>query len=267
MFNFPDLHTLTPLKMKRILLLTITVIWSVGVLTMSAQSESSNHFLESEDTLNLGKTIPGLNAFIESAIQNSPLLKASDKEVAAIFEQIKKEKKSWTEFIILDGNARYGLFNTVTLSDLSSSTGTDVTVKSAKQQLNYYAGVTLRLPLSAFMTKKNEVAALNLTIEANKLKKEQAKIELTQLVIDEYYKLLRLIKSVQINQNVVQSVRIDYMKAKKDVSTGLIGINEFNAIIITKEKIEETYNVSLNDYLAQYYKIQILTGLNINSKK
>ena len=74
-------------------------------------------------------------------------------------------------------------------------------------------------------------------------------------------------QSIQINQNILQSLRLNMVKAQKDINTGIIGLSDYNSVLTTKEKAEESYYKSQNDYYAQFYKIQVLTGLNLNEKK
>lgn len=219
-----------------------------------------------QDTTSFAVGLPPLDAFIESAVSNSPILKASDQEIAQIFESIKKEKKSWADFITIDGNTRYGLYNTINITDVAGTT-TDAGSKASKQQLNYYGGLTLRMPLSVFLGKKNQLKMLNLSIEETKYRKEQLKNDLILLVIDEYYKLIRMEKSVQISLNVVQSVKLDFLKAGKDVESGLITLAEYNHALEVKEKADEGYNTAINDFRSQYMKIQVLTGLKMNTTK
>ena len=133
------------------------------------------------------RNIPPLKEFIEFALKNSPILKSSDLQIEEMFEKIKKEKKSWTDFVFIDANAKYGLFNQLSITQQSS--GTDLSVKDAREQFNYYAGLTIRLPISNFITKKNEINILNKNLSESKARREQIKLEITQLVIDEYYKL------------------------------------------------------------------------------
>jgi len=240
----------------------IILIISCFTTVLYAQSSNSNGAVN--DTISVDPKIPELKIFIESALKNSPLLKASDMQIERVFEQIKKEKKSWTDFIFIDANARYGLLDQVTISD---QTGASLGIKSAKEQFNYFAGLTFRIPISSFVSKKNDLKMLNNDLEGSKLKKEQLKSELTQLVIDEYFKLINMNQSLQINQNILQSLKLNMVKAQKDINTGVIGLSDYNSVLTTKEKAEESYYKAQNEYFAQFYKIQVLTGLNLNEKK
>lgn len=250
--------------MKLSTLFILSLFWSLATISVSAQKFVTEPLIH-DSTIN-SVSLPSLDAFIQSAISNSPILKASDQEIAQITESIKKEKKSWADFITIDGNTRYGLYNTINITDATGTTA-DAGSKASKQQLNYYGGLTLRMPLSVFLGKKNQLKMLSMSMEETKYRKEQLRNDLILVVIDEYYKLIRMEKSIHISQNVVQSVRLDFMKAEKDVESGLITLGEYNHALEVKEKAEENYNTAINDFMSQYMKIQVLTGLKLNAPK
>jgi len=252
---------------KHIIYIFILLLIQGFTVKLLSQTNSGNSELLLNDTITIDRNIPDMNVFIESALQNSPILKVSDRQIEQLFEKIKKEKKSWADFIFIDANARYGLFNQVTISDVATSGTVDLGIKSAKEQFNYFAGLTFRIPISNFINKKSDLKILNEDLEQGKFKREQLKQELKQLVIDEYYRLINLNQSLQLNQNIVQSSKLILTKAQKDISNGLISLFDYNTYLISKEKAEENYYKIQSEYLAQYYKIQIITGLNLKERK
>jgi len=232
-------------------------------LALLSQNNTLEVPLGAADTISIDQDVPGLDKFIQSAIDHSPLLQASDQDINQIYEKIKKSKLSFLDFITVDANTRYGLYNTVVVSGGSDGT-TDTGTKAAKQQLNYYAGLTLRVPISAFITNKNDIKILKYDAEQTKYKKEELKNALIISVIDEYYKLIKMNKSVKISQDALQTTNVNYIKAGKDIASGLITLADYNSVLATKAKVEEEYNTALNEYRAQYMKIQILTALKLN---
>ena len=239
------------------IIISLSTFCTFNLYAQPAKSATNN-----ADTLKVFRKLPPLNDFIESALKNSPLLKVSDLQIEEMFEKIKKEKKSWSDFIFFDANAKYGLFNQLSIEQITG--GADVSIKNAREQFNYYAGITFRLPISNFISKKNELNILDKNLNESKLRREQVKNELTQLVIDEYYKLINLSQSLQINQDALQSLEINYLKALKDVNSGAISLSEFNAALTAKQKTQDTYSKVENEYFAQFFKIQVLTGLKLN---
>lgn len=237
--------------------------------TNNVQSQAFKNTDLDNDTLSIDQRIPNIDVFIQSALKNSPLLKFSDMELREIIEKIKIEKKTWSDYLFADGVVRYGLNDQLIVNGQTGTASTDYTLNSANKQLTYYGGLSIKLPLSDFLKKKSQLKILNYNLNESRFKKEQSEQELTSIVIDEYYKLIKLNQILQVNLNVLQTLKISYMKAQKDIANGLIEINDYASIVISKGKAEGDYYIAKNDYYAQYRKIQVLTGLNLNlnSKK
>jgi outer membrane protein TolC len=211
--------------------------------------------------------IPDLNTCIDSALVNSPLLKASDEQISGLLEEIKIQKKSWLNYIFIDANTRYGLFNQLSISQQSSDgANPDQAFYSAKEQFNYFAGVTIRLPLSYFSNNKNEVKLLKQGVKEAELKRDEMKKEITRLVIIEYFKLKSLHELLEIHQNNTQSTRLDYLKASGDLEANMISLTEFATISNQNTKALEAFITAKNDYFAQYYLLKLLTGTNLQSE-
>jgi DNA-binding protein Fis len=215
------------------------------------------------DSLSGVNKIPELKVFIESAIKNSPLLQANEREMEQILEKIKIEKKSWQDFIYLDANARYGLFNQLSISNSSVATADQLAVQTANEQLNYYVGLSFRLPISKITSGRNELNVLKLDAKTSQSKKEQLKQEITLTVIDEYYKLLNFQESMDVLQDVVQTIEISYLKAVKDVESGTLDLSEFSTLVAARGKAKESYSKTKNDFYSQFYKLQVLSGINL----
>lgn len=239
----------------RVLILVIVISNQV-----KAQSDPA------KDTLAFEIKIPPVSEFIDAALTNSPLLKSSDMQIKQIFDQIRLRKKSWTDFVLIDANARYGLYNQVTITDLAATGSEQLGIKSNREQLNYYAGLSIRMPISSFTNKKDEIKVLNDNMEVKRYEKEQVKKDLTQLVVEEYFKLLQMKKSVDINQDIIDSYKLSLLKAEKDLETGIISLGSYYTLAVEKNKAEDNHNKAKYEYIAQFYKLQVLTGLNLLKK-
>jgi len=237
--------------------------------TFNAKSQAFQSIELNNDTITVDQRIPGVDVFIQSALKNSPLMKISDVEMQQILEKLKIEKKKWSDYLYADGIIRYGLNDQLIVNGQTGASTTNYTLNSANKQLTYYGGLSIKLPLSEFLSKKSQLKILNYTLNENRYRKEQTEQELTNIVIEEYYKLIKFNQILQVNLDVLQTLKISYMKAQKDVANGLMEINDFASIVISKGKAEEGYYNAQNDYYTQYRKIQVLSGLNLNlnSKK
>lgn len=208
-------------------------------------------------------TLPELSVFIESAIKNSPLLKVNDREIDKLLEEIKIQKKSWLQYVSLDFNTKYGLYNQLSINQEISTENPDVAIQSNKEQFNYFAGITIRLPLGTFANRNNELKIIQQNISVNELKKEQLKKEIITFVIEEYFKLINYKENMIFDQNTLQITKIMYMKSEKEVENGILKFEDFSFISGKYFNAEQSFSKSKNEYKSQLYKLQILTGLKI----
>lgn len=212
------------------------------------------------DSVLIDRELPELHVLLDSALINSPLLKVSDKQISQVLEQIKIEKKSWSEYFSLDANAKYGLYNQLTLSDVTSGEQTETGIQSKDQQFNYYVGVTFKMPLSDIAKKGNKLKILNDNISEKQQEREELKQQLQQLIIKEYFNLVFLSKSIKINQEILQSLTASLMKSERDIQSGTISIESYNTMLIQKSKAEENYFKVKSEYYAQYKNLELITG-------
>ncbi len=239
--------------------------FSCILLNLNSQKLVGTNLAEIQSDSNFSKiNIPELNVFIQTAEKSSPLLQATDKEIDQILEKIKIEKKSWINYVYIDGNGRYGLFDQITITDQISGSTTPLGVKLANQQFNYYLGLSVRLPIGNLTSKKNEINILNYSIKANELKKQQLLKELTQLVIEEYYKLISYKETMDVAQDIVQTFEISYMKALKDFKSGMLNLTDFATLVSARGNAKQSLIKSRNEFYSQFYKLQVITGLKLN---
>ena len=249
--------------MTRILFSYILVFFSLSILAQNqAKNDSVNKEIAFEKFV-----IPDLEFCIQSALNNSPLLKVSDNQIDVVLEEIKLKKKAWLENLQIEANTRYGLFNQVSLSTTAGSTTPDVAIQSAKQQLNYFVGLTLKLPLSFFSTNKSEQKTLKHNIREFELKKEELKKQISQLIISEYFKFKNMSELVDAHQSNLQNAQLDFLRGKSEVKVGMLGLTEFAAMSNAYTKALDAFNGTKNDYYSEYYLLKLLTGTNLLKDK
>lgn len=243
--------------MKTLILNTALILTFFIASSVSSLAQDN---LDTSDSTVLANELPELNALLDSALLHSPLLKVSDKQISQVIEQIKIEKRSWSDYFSLDANAKYGLYNQLTLSDVTTNPNNTLTVPSKNQQFNYFFGLTFKMPLSDLANKGNKLKILNENIGEKQQQREQFQQQLQQLIIEEYYNLVFLTKSLKINQDVLQSLSISLMKADKDIQSGVITMENYNSMLVQKGKAEENYFKVKSEYYALYKKLMLITG-------
>jgi outer membrane protein TolC len=235
--------------------------------TGNAQWKNGANEREDSDYVKVMNPIPPLDTLIQSTLKNSPLLKLSDSDLQEILEKIKIEKKAWTDYVFIEGLTRYGQYNQLIVNDPVSASATEYGVKTANQQLTYYGGITVKLPISSLISRSSQLRVLKNNLVKTQYQKEQVQIDLKRLVIEEYYKLLNYGQLMRINQEVFQALNISYLKAMKDAANGLIEMSDLSNIMISKGKAEEAYYNAKSDYFIQHDKLEVLTGFKFDTTK
>lgn len=250
--------------MKHLIFFLIAHLFVLNVFSQS--SLKSDSLLADFDYTKTEKfIIPELSVCIDSALNNSPLLKASDHQIAVILEDIKINKKTWLDFFIIDANARYGLYNQLTLTQQTANP--DLSIQSAKEQLNYFAGVTLRIPFSYFTNNGNQRKKLEYNLKEIEVKKDELRNDIRKVVIKEYFALKRLQDLIGVHLNNIQTAQIDLFKSKNDVKSGMIGMTEFASSSSAYTKAMEGFITTKSEYYMQYHILSILIGTNLQNQK
>ena len=250
------------LNMNHKLLIYLLLFLSIPVFAVDKLMNDSVQFQDSA-LFNVNYTLPPLDSCIYYAEQSSPLLKLSEEDIAILSQPLKMKKFSWLEYFQIDANARYGLYNQVTINQQTSGDLPDIGVKSTKDQLNYYAGLTFKLPLSFFFNNGRESKISTHNLNAARYKAEIARNELKKVVITEYYKLKRLSEILDVYQNDLFNAKLDYMKAKNDLKSGILSIDKFSAYSANHSKAIDVFVTTKNEFETQLYILKILIGRDI----
>lgn len=206
--------------------------------------------------------IPSLKTLIDSALVHSPIIKARTTEIEIAHEELKITNKKWMDYIYLEGFANYGLYDQVTINGQAIPGNSKTGMFSKNELMQYYAGISIKLPISSIFSRANESEINELNIEhANYILKEYQK-HLTEIIIKEYYNLKYLKESMGAFLDVYKTLEISYKKAQNDLENGRIQFDDFALLVSTLGKAKAAYFKSMNDYFAQYLSLQNITGIS-----
>lgn len=218
------------------------------------------------DTSRFLSNIPSLSELTDTAILNSPLLKAQLKELEVIDEEVRVEQKKWMDYLYFEGAANYGIFDNLVMNDFSSEIDATTGVLTRNEQARYYVGVSLKLPLSALSSSSNK-------IKANKLRREQAehhtqqiREKVRQIIIEEYFQLKYLEESMNTFNRINQTLEISLLQAEKDLVNGNIEFDEYGILVSTAGKSKNDYLKAKNSFQAQFRKLEILAGISLKQQ-
>lgn len=244
-------HHNQTIKSFFISLLVIGILISGNCLMAQEITEEEPEVLE----------IPTLEDLIDFAMENSPLLESSDIEADISRQKLNIARKEWMDNIRFDGAMNYGMYDQLLVRGLSDPDVDPLSQLSRGEQIRYYGGISFRIPLSAFTSRKNEMKVKKLEIQKAQTNSLEQQQQIRKAVIQAYYELKYLEESLKTHHEIYQTLQISYMKAEKDMQQGRIKLNEFATMVSTLGKAKDEYLKVRNNYFAQYRLISEITGL------
>jgi outer membrane protein TolC len=230
------------------------IFLSLGCQALKGQTDEIN------DSTNI--LIPTLNAVLDSAYLHSPLLREKQLDINILDENYKIEKKKWMDNVYFDGAANYGMFDQIVVGGATTPGTTNTGLLTSSEQMRYYGGLSLKLPLSLATKRKSQAKVQKFEKEQTELELTSAKEILKQTIISEYFQFKYTEESMKTFYSIYQTLKISYMKAEKDVVSGRMNLNEFAALASTVGKSKDDYYKSKYNFYTQYHKIKILAGIN-----
>ncbi|MCG8697397.1 MAG: TolC family protein, partial [Bacteroidales bacterium] len=159
------------------------------------------------------------------------------------------------------------LFDQVVINETSAGSESSGGLLSKSEQVRYYGGVSLKLPLSEVANRRNKKQLIHVSKKQWKYEMEQLHNQLRKLVIEEYFQLQYLQESLKSFQSIYNTLEISYMKAEHEVSNGRMDINDFALLASTTGKARDDLNKAKNSFYAQFNKMGIITGIPLNNLK
>lgn len=246
--------------------ISLILLFLIVSIHLKAQEEIANQVLETQlEFHDVAEDLLPLQDLLDAAEVHSPLLKMIDADIIIQDLKVKSEKKDWLSYFILDGTAKYGVFDNLILKEDFGFE--DVSTQSTKQA-RYSVGVILRLPISRFFDNSEKQIAQN---EAVKLgyQRERTLQELRNLVIVQYGNVLKAGAKLSLSTSEYESMKLQMMHTELNYKRGQISIADFTThqtryldakLVLEEAKIE--YSTAL--FLLQE---TIGTTINLNKQK
>jgi outer membrane protein TolC len=196
---------------------------------------SAKAFAQETDITIVG--ILPLDTIIQRAVDNSALIQRLTKGQEQKAEEIKIDRKAWTQHIALTAGYNYG--NGI-ISDRQTSANDQTTVFRTSTVATYGVGMSLRLPLSEFTTQKNKVRIKELAIEEIEYLKEDTKNMVVKEVISLYNNLERTLETLKIQTKKLEANEVAAQVTETYFKSGEATIDQYRMImdVLNSSKIE-----------------------------
>ena len=240
------------LKLVTLLIFMVTVgINSYGQDAKTAVVSSDS--LSQADAMDLEEYLPPLSVLIDSAVANATDVSVLENQIKiSEFDQLAK-KNDWAQLVSLNGTYRYGQIR-------SSSIENVVVFPEDNLTLGYQLGVTVRIPLSYFVDRKNEMKSLQLKTEILEDQKEGAIRQVKQDVITTYQHLLLIQRLLKIMTEAKESSTLIAEMAEDRFRDGEIDLDQLGNTTNLKAQSATQFETLRTEFSDTYAMLERLVG-------
>jgi len=188
-----------------------------------------------------GLELRSLNAILADAESHSPLLKMQRLNAELLYGDLRLLKKEWSNYVALSSSFQVG--NVQFIDNLSSGSVPDVRTVT-RENVFAVAGISVRLPLSDFLTKADRRRQLELKLEQERYNLEQQTFALREVVIRQYNDLQRALRILDIRSRDLNFHELTTEMAERYFREGNMSLedytNAFNKRNEAEVRLEET---------------------------
>jgi outer membrane protein TolC len=249
---------MNPISIKYDLILFLSAVCFASTMAQSGAT------LNTDDEV-LVHQLPAIQQVIDTAMKNSPLLEMNQLAYEQAVIAIREINQRWLEYLYIEGSTRYGLLNHLTINQLDTENTDSYGLLTQNEQLNYYAGISLKFPVSEFFKRRTDKKRAKLEVMENRLQNNEIRDEITKMVIEEYYMLRYYKERINSFQEVLQTIEISYLNAQKGLEKGHLKLNEFANISESRGRARDGYLKAMNEYYAQHKKLEVIIGTDLNN--
>lgn len=243
------------MKKFTVYIILVLIFSALKIEAQTSNEDIGQSIIENEIT----EMLPPLRNLQDSAEMNSPLLKMYDSDIIIQEMKVKLERREWMDYLGFEASVKYGLFdNLLIVEDL----GLTESQTNTSEQMRYTLGVLFRIPLSAFAD-NNNISIAREEKEKLKLKKENTLKELRQLVIIQYYNIVKAHKKMAIYSQDVEVYRVQMIRAEKDYEIRQIEVSEFARLHDLSSQALANLEESKAEFAAALQILQETVGVKI----
>jgi len=208
--------------------------------------------------------IPPLAILIESAYDNSPLIKSREADLNYKNTVINSTKKLWIKNIGLESYVNYGTADYYSINTLTNSQALTSTQQTTSR---YNIGAYLRLPLYDIIDRNNLIKADKYRYEQSYWEKEEQKLYIKKLVIQQYNELILKQKLFKIANEAYLDAKLQANMAEKEFSQGELPLTDYARFRDIRAKSIMQYETSKYEFIVAYMMLQETTGIEFESLK
>lgn len=231
---------------------------------LEAQKQDSLYVASLQDSARVDSTIldkiPPMQALIDSAIIHSPLLQKQKKQV--LIRQLENStiKQEWLKYINVFGTSNYGVYDNFSSIQDNTVIGSSINTGTS---FRWSVGLTLSgAPLYDFFNKNTRSKIKTLEMQQEEDSYEDLKIQLTQLVIQQYNNTILSYQVMNISYKNVVSNYTQLEMSEQQFKLGELPIFSLANVREMYYKSKINLEKSKTDFQVNYLILQSICGIN-----
>ncbi len=212
--------------------------------------------------VNLAEYLPPLSLLIDVAKKNSPELEIVEATTKQQEYELGLTKKDWTNLVSIGAQYRYG--GVTGGADAGGVTNSQALLFPEDLAVGAYAFLSVRIPLSYFVGRKDQIRSAEMNIEIQKSRKEAQTRSIEEQVVETYNRLLLLQELIQISSEARQSAELILEMSMERFRDGELSLDQLGSNTALKAKYSTEYASLKTEFSVTYLRLERLLGVSIS---
>jgi len=237
-------------------LLTLVVLYLTT--TSIAVSQAKPAVKVSSELETQFRSLPQLDALLDSTMVHSPLLKQQDEQITIRQLQLERKRKQWLEYLNVETYVQYG--NNSNVISSSFDAGLNNNLNSTSNQTRYGTGLTFKYPIFNLFSRGKDISIAKREISSASYQKEVLVQELRRSIIELYSKALLAHSLLSIKVGAMETSSLAVKQGEIDFRDSKISLSDLSKITDANMKNETEYQLALADLRLSLELLQELSG-------
>lgn len=244
-------------------LLTLIVLYitttSIAISQVAKPAAKVSNQLETQF-----RSLPLLDALLDSTMVHSPLLKQQDEQIAIRQLQLERKRKQWLEYLNVETYIQYG--NNANVISSSFDTGLNNNLNTTSIQTRYGTGLTFKYPIFNLFSRGKDISIARREISSASYQKAVLVQELRRTIIELYSKALLAHSLLVIKVGAMETSSLAVKLGEIDFRDSKISLSDLSKITDANMKNETEYQLALSDLRLSLELLQELSGYKFLSR-
>jgi outer membrane protein TolC len=217
-----------------------------------------------KDTLLIKKEIvfPPLQDMIDSALKHNAAVKYRNLEIEVRTMNVTTQRNVLLRNMGVQADSRYG---TIDAFSTNANGVTSNFANTTSKQLNYAAGVYLKIPIFDLVNRKTQIKQAKAELEEAKSLAESQQDEIRQVVIKQYQDVLLRQKLLSIKSQNLGSATVNMEMVEKEFRNGVIPITEYVRLSDMTARIQAEFEMAKSEFLLSKQLLENTVGFTFGN--